>query len=211
MNNLYLKLIILVFSIQSNAYSSILNVDSRGIYGGFWRDLYKLGPFVIDTIGADLGVFAAENFKMGFSFATEVGILSSDPDHDIFDAFQKNPKGYNEVLNPLVPADFSYSTAALKLEYIFYNGDVFAWSTTTNLGVGVIAFTPPDGEERGESFTHNYASQGIALITKVTNNLRVSIGVSYRKDLDANSSDRRKDYENFDAVTIYNHFYLVKF
>ena len=148
---------------------------------------------------------------MGFSFATLVGLLSNDPDHDVFDAFSENPYEYNGVLNPLVPADFSYSTIALKLEYIIYEGSSFGWSTTVNLGEGVLAFRPEADEKKGDSLSHNYGSLGTALIIKITKNLRTSIGVSYRKDFDANESSRQDGYENFDAVTIYNHVYLVKF
>ena len=35
----------------------MFDVEAHGIYGGFWRDLYKFGPVVIDTVGGDLGVF----------------------------------------------------------------------------------------------------------------------------------------------------------
>jgi len=37
----------------------------------------------------------------------------------------------------LEPAYFSYSTAALKLEYILFDGTTFGWSTTGNFGQGV--------------------------------------------------------------------------
>ena len=49
----------------SNSKAALINVEAAGIYGGFWRDLYKLGPVVIDTIGADLGVFGNPSLKWG--------------------------------------------------------------------------------------------------------------------------------------------------
>ena len=206
----------LVFFIFLNFISlpvgaAVFDVSAQGVYGGFWRDLYKLGPVVIDTIGADLGVFAGKRFKVGFSFATIVGLLSKDENDDIFGSIDNSSSKYNSIQNALEPADFSYSTIALKLEYIIYDGTTFGWSTTTNLGNGVLGFKPADGEEDGDTFSHGYASLGTALIVKITNNLRTSIGISYRKDLDANDDGRPEKYENFDAVTIYNHFYLVKF
>ena len=39
----------------------------------------------------------------------------------------------------------------------------------------------------------------------------MSFGISNRKDLDANDKNRPEGFENFDAVTIYNHVYMVKF
>ena len=62
----------------SSSKAALIDVEAPGIYGGFWRDLYKLGPVVIDTIGADLGVFGGPSFKMGLSFATVVGLLSTN-------------------------------------------------------------------------------------------------------------------------------------
>ena len=211
MNKLVFLIIFPLLLISLNSKAAVFDVEARGVYGGFWRDLYKLGPVVADTIGADMGVFTSSSFKVGFSFATLVGLLSNDPDHDVFDAFSENPYEYNGVLNPLVPADFSYSTIALKLEYIIYEGSSFGWSTTVNFGDGVLAFRPEADEKKGDSLSHNYGSLGTALIIKITKNLRTSIGVSYRKDFDANESSRQDGYENFDAVTIYNHVYLVKF
>lgn len=166
---------------------------------------------VIDTIGADLGVFATPTFKVGFSFATVVGLLSKDPKKDIFGSIEESSKKYNKVLNALEPSDFSYSTAALKLEYIFYNGETLAWSTTTNFGTGVLGFKPEGDEELGDSIEHLYGSLGVALIVKITKNFKMSIGISQRKDFDANSANRPEGYENFDAVSIYNHFYLASF
>ena len=68
----------------SSGQAVIFDVDAHGVYGGFWRDLYKCGPVVIDTVGGDLGIFVSDNFKTGFPFATIVGILSDDPNDDIF-------------------------------------------------------------------------------------------------------------------------------
>ena len=68
----------------SSGQAAIFDVEAHGVYGGFWRDLYKFGPVVIDTVGGDLGIFVSDNFKTGFSFATIVGILSDDPNDDIF-------------------------------------------------------------------------------------------------------------------------------
>ena len=195
----------------SSSKAALIDVEAPGIYGGFWRDLYKLGPVVIDTIGADLGVFGGPSFKMGLSFATVVGLLSTNENHDIFGSISESSKKYNSILNALEPSDFSYSTAALKLEYIMVEGNSFGWSTTTNFGVGVLGFKPEEGQLVGDSLYHLYLSLGTALIIKITNNLRTSIGISYRKDLNANEAGRPSKYENFDAVTIYNHFYLVKF
>ena len=56
--------------------AAIFDIESHGVYGGFWRDLYKFGPVVIDTVGGDLGIFLSDDYKMGFSFATTVGLLS---------------------------------------------------------------------------------------------------------------------------------------
>ena len=61
------------------------------------------------------------------------------------------------------------------------------------------------------SFPNNYATLGFALIIKFTQNLRMSFGVSQRKDLDKNNNKRTVGFENLDAVSIYNHVYLVKF
>lgn len=197
------------FYTQLNA--AIFDLESKGVYGGFWRDLYELGPVVVDTIGADLGIFTTPNLKTGFSLATLVGLLSENSNHDIFDAISKNPYKYNKVLNPLEPADFSYSTVALKLEYLIYDGTIFGWSTTTNLGAGVLGFKTETNQSRRTSISHNYGSLGTAVILKITKNFRMSLGVSFRKDFDANDSSRPANYENFDAISIYNHFYLVKF
>ena len=120
------------------------------------------------------------------------------------------------VLNALEPADFSYSTAALKLEYILFDGTTFGWSTTGNFGQGVFGqgkINNASGLEKEEykSFSHTYASLGLAIIIKITNNFRMSFGISNRKDLDANDKSRPVGFENFDAETIYNHVYMVKF
>ena len=114
------------------------------------------------------------------------------------------------------PADFSYSTAALKFEYLFYNGSTFGWSTTTNFGQGVFGqgkIVNDSGLEKDDykSFAHSYASLGVSLIIKFTRNFRISFGISQRKDLNANDKNRPEGFENFDAVTIYNHVYMVKF
>ena len=95
---------------------------------------------MIDTVGGDLGVFVSNELKVGFSFSTLAGLLSRNKDDDVFDAVQGSygtPDRYSGLLNALEPADFSYSTAALKFEYLFYNGSTFGWSTTTNFGQGV--------------------------------------------------------------------------
>ena len=123
---------------------------------------------------------------------------------------------YSGLLNALEPADFSYSTAALKFEYLFYNGSTFGWSTTTNFGQGVFGqgkIVNDSGLEKDDykSFAHSYASLGVSLIIKFTRNFRISFGVSQRKDLNANDKNRPEGFENFDAVTIYNHVYMVKF
>ena len=39
----------------------------------------------------------------------------------------------------------------------------------------------------------------------------MSFGVSQKKDLDKNNNKRPIGFENLDAVSIYNHVYLVKF
>ena len=59
----------------SSGQAAIFDVEAHGVYGGFWRDLYKFGPVVIDTVGGDLGIFVSDNFKTGFSFATIVGMI----------------------------------------------------------------------------------------------------------------------------------------
>ena len=174
---------------------------------------------MIDTVGGDLGVFVSNEFKVGFSFATLAGLLSRNKDDDVFDAVQGSygtPDRYSGLLNALEPADFSYSTVALKFEYLLYNGSTFDWSTTTNFGQGVFGqckINNVSGLEKEEykSFSHTYASLGLAIIIKITNNFRMSFGISNRKDLDANDKNRRAGFENFDAVTIYNHVYMTKF
>ena len=62
-----------------------------------------------------------------------------------------------------------------------------------------------------KSFAHSYASLGASLIIKFTKNFRMSFGVSQRKDLNANDNNRPVGFENFDAVSIFNHIYMVKF
>ena len=194
---------------SSSGFAAILDVEANGIYGGFWRDLYKFGPVVIDTVGGDLGIFLTDDFKMGFSFATIVGLLSDKEDDDIFGSVSTSSKKYNSVLNALDPADFSYSTAAFKTEYILYEGDIFGVSTTNNLGVGVLAYNRGLDQLESDVLNHPYVSQGLAGIIKITKNFRMSLGVSYRKDV--GSGGRPEGFEELDAVTIYNHVYVVKF
>lgn len=193
------------------ASAAILDHEAKGVYGGFWRDLYKFGPVVIDTVGADLGIFVHDRVKLGMSFATIVGLLSDDEDDDIFGSIEKSSKRYNSVLNALEPADFSYSTAAFKSEYLIYDGDMFGFSTTANLGVGVLGYNPDFLLDEADNLHHFYGSLGFAWIIKITKNFRMSLGLSNRKDFNAHDSDRPLGFENFDAVSIYNHVYLVKF
>jgi len=214
-----LILICLLNLVASPTQAAIFDVEAHGIYGGFWRDLYKFGPVVIDTVGADLGVFLSDDFKMGFSFTTVVGLLSGNEEDDVFEALSGSygtPDSYGGVLSALEPADFSYSTAALKLEYLLYDGSTFGLSTTGNLGQGVFGqgkLVNDSGleEEEYKSFAHTYASLGVAIIIKITKNFRMAFGLSQRKDLDANDKSRPEGFENFDGVGIYNHVYLVKF
>ena len=203
----------------SNTHAAFFDVEANGVYGGFWRDLYKFGPVVIDTVGGDLGVFANNEFKIGFSFSTLAGLISRNDDDDVFDAIQGSygtPDRYSGFLNALETTDFSYSTAALKFEYLFYNGSTFGWSSSTNIGKGVFGqgkIENNSGNEKDDyrSFAHNYASLGLALIIKITRNFRMSFGVSQRKDLDSNENKRPLGFKNFDAVSIFNHIYVVKF
>ena len=203
----------------SPTYAAVFDVEAHGVYGGFWRDLYKFGPVVIDTVGGDLGIFVNNDFKIGFSFATVAGLLSRNEKDDVFDAINGSygtPDRYSGFLSALEPTDFTYSTAALKLEYLFYNGSTFGWSSTTNLGQGVYGQGKIVNEsglpkDSYHSFPNNYATLGFALIIKFTQNLRMSFGVSQRKDLDKNNNKRTVGFENLDAVSIYNHVYLVKF
>ena len=58
---------------------------------------------------------------------------------------------------------------------------------------------------------YTYASLGTAVIVKFTKNFRISLGISKRKDLNTNDKSRPEGFENLDAVTIYNHAYMVKF
>ncbi len=207
-----LMLICLLNLACSTAQAVVFDVEAKGVYGGFWRDLYQFGPVVIDTIGGDLGIFTSDSFKVGFSFATVVGLLSDDEGDDVFDSISDSSEKYNDVLNALEPADFSYSTAALKLEYLIYDGSTFGLSTTVNYGTGVMSYNSGSVEE--EEYTplsHSYASLGLAIIIKVTNNIRWAWGISRRKDFHANDKGRPEGFENFDAVTIYNHLYVVKF
>lgn len=217
-NTSFLLICILTLT-SSTAQAEIFNVEAKGVYGGFWRDLYKFGPVVIDTVGADLGIFVSEGFKVGFSFTTVAGLLSGNKDDDVFAAMGGSygtPDSYGGVLNALEPADFSYSTAALKLEYLFYDGSTFGWSITGNLGQGVFGqgkIVNDSGLEENEykSFAHTYATLGMAVIIKFTKNFRMSFGLAQRKDLQADDSNRPEGFENFDSVSIYNHVYLVKF
>ena len=210
----------LLFScLCSNTHAAIFDVEANGVYGGFWRDLYKFGPVVIDTVGGDLGVFVSNELKVGFSFATVAGLLSRNKDDDVFDSVQGSygtPDRYSGLLSALEPADFSYSTAALKFEYLFYDGSTFGWSTTTNFGQGVFGqgkIVNDSGLENDDykSFAHNFASLGVSLIIKFTRNIRMSFGISHRKDLNANDNNRPVGFENLDAVSIFNHIYMVKF
>ena len=210
---------LLISCFYSNAHAAIFDLEANGVYGGFWRDLYKLGPVVIDTVGGDLGVFVNNDLKVGFSFSTIAGLLSRNEKDDVFDAVQGSygrPDKYSGVLNALEPAKFSYSTAALKFEYLFYNGSTFGWSTTTNFGQGVFGqgkIVNESGLEKDDykSFAHSYASLGLGLIIKFTSNFRMSFGISQRKDLNKNDKNRPSGFENFDSVSIFNHIYMVKF
>ena len=205
-----LVILITVFNV-SVSQAAIIEHEADAIYGGFWRDLYKFGPVVIDTVGADLGVFATKSVKMGFSFTTLVGLLSDNPDEDIFDAASSAAKKYSGLVNALQPTDFTYSTLALKFEYIFYEGSTFGFSSTTNLGVGLLAYNPKLADPEFISLNHIYGSLGLGVIIKITNNLRSSFGISYRNDFGAHADSRPAGFENFSAFTIYNHFYLTKF
>ena len=114
------------------------------------------------------------------------------------------------------PADFSYSTAALKLEYLLYDGSIIGVSTTGNIGLGVYVQGKIDAdlsleEEQYKSFSNTYASLGMAVIIKITKNFRMSFGVSQRSDLNKNHASRPEGFENLSAVSVYNHVYLVKF
>ena len=63
----------------------------------------------------------SDDFKIGFSFATLASLLSDNKDDDVFSSVSGSngiPDRYSVVLNALKPADFAYSTAAFKLEYI---------------------------------------------------------------------------------------------
>ena len=215
--NLLLSIIVkIIFCTNSNA--AIFEVEAKGIYGGFWRDLYKFGPVVIDTIGSDLGVFAKRNFKIGFSFTTLVGILSGNNNDNVFDALSGsdgNPDRYSGVLSALEPSDFSYSTAALKFEYIIMDGETFGFSSTTNFGQGVYAQgkiqNESNNEEEYKSFGHFYGSLGFGLILKLTKNLKLSIGFSHRKDFDSFDNNRPDGFEVLEGISIFNHLYLSKF
>ena len=176
-----LSLFCLLILTCSTAQAAVFDVEAKGVYGGFWRDLYEFGPVVIDTVGADLGIFVSDDFKAGFSFTTMVGLLSGNKDDDVFDAMGGSygtPDRYGGVLNALEPADFSYSTAALKLEYLLYDGSTFGWSITGNLGQGVFGqgkIVNDSGAEEDEykSFAHTYATLGMAVIIKITKNFRM--------------------------------------
>lgn len=216
--NIILFILLLNF-LCSITHAAFFDVEANGVYGGFWRDLYKFGPVVIDTVGGDLGIFVNDEFKVGFSFATIAGLISRNEDDDVFDAIQGSygtPDRYSGFLNALEAADFSYSTAALKLEYLFYNGSTFGWSTSTNFGQGVFGqgkIVNDSGIEKEDykSFAHSYASLGLALVIKFTRNFRISFGFSQRKDLNSNDENRPLGFENFDAISIFNHIYMVKF
>ena len=101
---------LLISCFYSNAHAAIFDLEANGVYGGFWRDLYKLGPVVIDTVGGDLGVFVNNDLKVGFSFSTIAGLLSRNEIDDVFDAVQgsyRRPYKYSGVLNALEQAKFS--------------------------------------------------------------------------------------------------------
>ena len=93
----------LIFCVINTAVkAAIFDVENHGIYGGFWRDLYKFGPVVVDTVGGDLGIFLSDDFKTGFSFATVAGLLSDNKDDDVFSSVSGsngNPDRYSLVLN----------------------------------------------------------------------------------------------------------------
>ena len=152
-------------------------------------------------------------------FVTVAGLISDNKDDDVFSSVSGSngkPDRYSVVLNALEPADFAYSTAAFKLEYIIYDGSSFGWSTTGNFGQGVFSqgkIKNSSGLKSDEyqSFLHTYASLGTAVIVKFTKNFRISFGISQRKDLNTNDKSRPEGFENLDAVTIYNHIYMVKF
>ena len=152
--------LLLIFKF-SLAQAAIFNVEAHGVYGGFWRDLYKFGPVVIDTVGGDLGIFVNDEFKIGFSFATLVGLFSEDENDDIFGSFSKSSEKYNSVLNALEPTDFSYSTAALKLEYLLYDGSTIGYSTTANYGTGILGYNPflAEGENGAEMLISAFISR----------------------------------------------------
>ena len=40
---------LLFICLCSNTHASIFDLEANGVYGGFWRDLYKFGPVVIDN------------------------------------------------------------------------------------------------------------------------------------------------------------------
>ena len=173
---------VLIFCVIVTAVkAAIFDVENHGIYGGFWRDLYKFGPVVVDTVGGDLGIFLSDYLKTGFSFATVAGLLSDNKDDDVFSSVSGSngtPDRYSLVLNALEPADFAYSTAAFKLEYIIYDGSSFGWSTTGNFGQGVFSqgkINNSSGLKSDEyqSFSHTYVSLGTAVIVKFTKNFRI--------------------------------------
>ena len=87
-NNFILS-VLLFICLSSNTHAAIFDLEANGVYGGFWRDLYKFGPVVIDTVGGDLGVFVSNELKIGFSFATVAGLLSRNKDDDVLTQFQK--------------------------------------------------------------------------------------------------------------------------
>jgi hypothetical protein len=161
----------------------------------------------------------AMNLRLDFLFTTVAGLLSRNKDDDVFDSVQGSygtPDRYSGLLSALEPSDFSYSTVILKFEYLFYDGSTFGWSSTTNFGQGVFGQGKIVNDSSLEnddykSFAHNFASLGVSLIIKFTRNIRMSFGVSQRKDLNANDNNRPVGFENLDAFSIFNHIYMVKF
>lgn len=201
----------MLVSLNITVQAALFDTKVDGVYGGFFRDLYAFGPVVVDTIGGDLGIYANDDLKIGFSFATVVGLLSNDAGDDVFDGLSGSsgiPDSYG-ALSALEPADFSYSTAALKVEYILYEGDIFGWSSTLNLGQGVYGQGVIDNNYT--SFSHTFASLGTAVIIKFTEELRMSLGISYRSDFNKNDASRPAGFGNLDAITVYNHFYVSRF
>ena len=62
-------------------------------------------------------------------------------------------------------------------------------------------------QQQIETWVETFNQQGCLFLEEV---LTEEHCAQLRKDLNANEAGRPSKYENFDAVTIYNHFYLVK-